>query len=69
MAKIEVYRADNGKKVWVPEHWMDDSELKKPFRKTPQTKAAEASNSSESADSGSSTTTTTASRGSNKPKE
>lgn len=62
MAKIEVYRVKDGVKVWVPEHWMEHSELKKPFRKTPQTKAADnsANTSSDSAASASTTRNTTA---------
>jgi hypothetical protein len=67
-AFITVYQVKDGKKRDVPAHWMEHPELKKGFRKTPLTKAAEANQSSEGADSAStSTTTSTASRGSNKP--
>lgn len=41
MAKIKVYRKDNGDIVRVPEHWMDHPTLSKPFRKTPSQKARE----------------------------
>ena len=39
MAKIKVYRGDTGEIVWVPEHWMDNPILKKPFRRTPSQKS------------------------------
>lgn len=32
MAKVQVARASDGKKVWVPEHWLDHPTLGKPFR-------------------------------------
>lgn len=41
MAKIPVYRKDNGEKVYVPEHRMDHKTLSKPFRKTPPPVKAE----------------------------
>jgi hypothetical protein len=41
MAKIKVYRKDTGEIVRVPEHWMDNPSLSKPFRKTPSQKARE----------------------------
>jgi hypothetical protein len=31
---IDVWRKDNGEKVRVPQHWMDDPELGKPFTTT-----------------------------------
>lgn len=65
MAFITVYQVKDGKKRDVPEHWMEHPELKKGFRKTPQTKASEADNSSEGAASTSTNTrnTTAASSG------
>lgn len=34
MQFIDVWRKDNGEKVVVPKHWMDDPELGKPFTTT-----------------------------------
>ncbi len=39
MAKINAYRVDTGEKVRIPEHWLDDPTLGKPFRKTPAQRA------------------------------
>ena len=38
MAKIKVYRKDNGAIVRIPEHWVDIPALWEPFRKTPSQK-------------------------------
>jgi hypothetical protein len=37
MAKVPVYRKDTGERVYIPEHWLDNKNLSKPFRKTPPT--------------------------------
>lgn len=37
MTKILVYRKDTGERVSVPEAWMNNPRLSKPFRKTPPT--------------------------------
>lgn len=41
MAKVNVYRKSDGKKVLVPEHWIGHPVLGKPFRKTPLQRAAD----------------------------
>lgn len=41
MPQIEAYRKDTGEKVRIPEHWLDDPILGKPFRKTPTQRARE----------------------------
>lgn len=41
MAFIDVYSKATGRKHRVPEHYMDNPVLARPFRKTPKTRAAE----------------------------
>ena len=59
MAKIKVYRKDNGEIVHVPEHWMDHPTLSKPFRKTPSQRAAETAQTSTSRTGGAANSTNT----------
>lgn len=43
MALTEVYSKATGKKVRVPEHWLDHEVFGQQFRKTPLSRAAEKS--------------------------
>lgn len=38
---LSVYRVDNGLKVEVPAHYMEDTLLSRPFRLTPRQRAAQ----------------------------
>jgi len=37
MAPVPAYRKSDGKKVYIPEHWLGHPTLGKPFRKSPKT--------------------------------
>ncbi|MEP7738528.1 hypothetical protein ABKW28_12800 [Nocardioides sp. 31GB23] len=56
---IDVYSKATGRKHRVPEHYLTNPVLAKPFRKTPKTRAAETSSATPETDVVTATTDTT----------